>query len=202
MEKKPPRPMTPFDELTTPYPLSILKLLLPYLIPNDRSPLWILIKFMELQYTISIFRHPGSLLENQSFGHHPESPSELLDEIMPYLPQEQAQTADTFRSMLDMMDLMKMVQPSDGSPLDLMRGMLSPEQQEMFQMYEEMFSDTDTSGNSKTGDDNYGAMDEQSTSKKHGSGKAGTDSDGSIPDEGEIRKRSCPDSAGPDYKCK
>lgn len=202
MEKKPPRPMTPFDELTTPYPLSILKLLLPYLVPNDRSPLWILIKFMELQYTISIFRHPGSLLKSQSFGHHPESPTELLDEIMPYLPQEQAQTADTFRSILDMMDLMKMVQPSDGSPLDLMRGMLSPEQQEMFQMYQEMFSGTDTSANSKTGDDTYGTMDEQSTSEKYGSGKAGTDSDGSIPDEGENRKGSCSGPACPDHQCK
>lgn len=167
MDKKTPRPMTPFDELTTPYPLSILKLLLPYLSPNGRSPLWILIKFMELQYTISIFKHPETFLTGQSSGQQPTSPAELLDEIVPYLPPEQAQTADTFRNALNIMEMMNMAQPSNSNSMDLMMGMLSPEQQEMFQMYQEMFSDTNSQTNSKTGDDDYGPMDQQPTSEKH-----------------------------------
>lgn len=187
MKKKPPRPMTPFDELTTPYPLSILKLLLPYIVPNDRSPLWILIKFMELQYTISIFKHPKALLTSQSFGCFPESPAELLDEITPYLPPEQAQAADTFRMVLNMMDMMKIMEPDGGNPIDMMKGMLSPEQQEMFQMYQEMFSDTSPQTSSMTGGDDNEQLDEQPASEKYGTSKTGTDSDGCFSNEGEIR---------------
>lgn len=220
MEKKTPRPMTPFDELTTPYPLSILKLLLPYLVSDGRSPLWILIKFMELQYTVSLFRHPGAGFNPRCFDCHPDSPSELLDELAPYLPPEQAQVADTFRNALNMIEMMKMFQSSDNdsytssentdgmgspfagmNPMDLMTGMLSPDQQEMFQMYQEMFSNTETQTNSMTGDDSNGSMDQQSASEKYGSGETGADSDGRLSDEREIRKGSGADHAGSDHEC-
>lgn len=210
MEKKPPRPMTPFDELTTPYSFSILKLLLPYLSPGGDPSLWIMVKFMELQYTISILKRPGQLLKSQSFGHFPDSPSELLDEIIPYLPPEQAQMADTFHNAMNMMEMMQMFQSSAASsddapgtgginPMDMMMGMLSPEQQEMFQMYQGMFSDNENQENSKTGDDDYERMDEQSAFEKHGSGKTGTDPDGGIPDGREGRQGSGSDSDGPDH---
>lgn len=210
MEKKTPRPMTPFDELTTPYSFSILKLLLPYLSPGGSSSLWIMVKFMELQYTISILKRPGQLLKNQSFGHFPDSPADLLDEIAPYLPPEQAQMADTFHNVMNMMEMMQMFQssaaPSDDSsdaggmnPMDMMMGMLSPEQQEMFQMYQGMFSDNENQEKSKTGDDDYERMDEQSASEKHGFGKTGADSDGGIPNEREVRQGSGSDSDGFDH---
>ena len=210
MEKKTPRPMTPFDELTTPYPFSILKLLLPYLSPGDSSSLWILVKFMELQYTISILKRPGQLLKSQSFGHFPNSPAELLDEIAPYLPPEQAQMADTFHNVMNMMEMMQMFQssaaPSDNpsdtggmNPMDMMMGMLSPEQQEMFQMYQGMFSDNENQEKSKTGDDDYERMDEQPAFEKHGSSKTGTDQNGSFPDEREIGQGSGADTDGFDY---
>lgn len=183
MEKKTPRPMTPFDELTTPYPLSILKLMLPYITPGGGSSLWILVKFMELKYTISISRHPEQILSSHSFGNLPDSPAKLLDEIAPYLPPEQAQMADSFRNIMNMMEMMQAMQSFNGSsenasetggmssmfsgmnPIDMMMGMLSPEQQEMFQMYQNMFSDADNQENaeqekSKTGDDDYERMDE------------------------------------------
>lgn len=210
MEKKTPRPMTPFDELTTPYPLSILKLMLPYIAPGGGSSLWILVKFMELKYTISITRHPEQILSSHSFDNLPDSPVKLLDEIAPYLPPEQAQMADSFRNIMNMMEMMQMMQSFNDSsenasetggidsmfsgmnPMDMMMGMLSPEQQEMFQMYQNMFSDNDNSGNTKqenaeqenfrTGDDNDERMDEQPSFKGHGFPEAGSDPNGSLPD--------------------
>lgn len=202
MEKKTPRPMTPFDELTTPYSLSILKLMLPYVAPEGGSSIWILVKFMELKYTISISRHPEQILSSHSFGNLPDSPAKLLDEIAPYLPPEQAQMAETFHNIMNMMEMMQSFDSSsentsetggmgsmfsDMNPMDMMMGMLSPEQQEMFRMYQNMFSDTDNPENSeqedsKTGDDNYERMDEQSAAERYGTPEAGSDPDGSLPD--------------------
>lgn len=205
MEKKTPRPMTPFDELTTPYSFSILKLLLPYLDPGGGSFLWIMVKFMELQYTISILRHPGPVLRGQAFGNFPDSPAKLLDEIAPYLPPEQAQMAETFQNVMNMMEMMQMFQSTDApsgdpsdtgtmdsmfsgiNPMDMMMNMMSPEQQDMFQMYQDMFSNNENQENSKTGDDDHERMDEQPASEGHRSGEAGTDPDGRLTDEREIR---------------
>lgn len=191
MEKKPPRPMTPFDELTMPSELQTLKLLLPYTPVSGQQSVWILIKFMELQYTIQFFSHPENFLHTQAFRHFPATPAEMLEEISPYLSSEEAAMLDTFRNVMNIMEMMQMFQntsdfygddssgksgeyssdasaehSSDNSgeysentaserrnsplnfggmnPMDLMLGMLSPEQQEMFQMYQSMFSDMDT----------------------------------------------------------
>lgn len=198
MEKKPTRPMTPFDEITTPYSFSILKLLLPYLAPSNQYSLWIMIKFLELRYTISLFKHPEQVSRNHSFGSFPDSPAALLDEITPYLPPEQSQMADTFRNILNIMDMMQMLQPSGDSqtsadsafsginPMDLMMGMLSPEQQEMFRSYQNIFAESDTT-NPKTGGIENERMDEQSTTEEYGSDQTGTDPYGGSTDTGEDR---------------
>lgn len=199
MEKKTPRPMTPFDELTTPYHLSLLKLFLPYLPPSNQQTLWILVKFMELEYTISIFKHPGQIQGCQSSKHFPDSPAELLDEITPYLPPELQPMTDAFHNIMNIMEMMQMFQESadfsndssdDSSspfnginPVEMAMGMMNPEQQEMFRMYQDMFAENDSTTYSKTGDDAYERMDEQPASKEHGSGENGTDSNGSFPDE-------------------
>lgn len=196
MEKKPTRPMTPFDEITTPYSFSILKLLLPYLAPSNQYSLWIMIKFLELRYTISLLKHPEQVSRTHSFGSFPDSPAALLDEITPYLPPEQSQMADTFRNILNIMDMMQMLQPSGDSqssadssfsginPMDLMMGMLSPEQQEMFRSYQDIFAESDTT-NPKTGGIENERMDEQSTTEENGSDQNGTDPHGSSTDTGE-----------------
>ena len=55
MEKFPPRPMTPFDELVTPPFLYTLKLLLPYIPAPAQRSLAIFLKFFELKNTMEIF---------------------------------------------------------------------------------------------------------------------------------------------------
>lgn len=170
MEKKPPRPMPPFDELTIPAELQTLKLLLPYTPVSEQQSLWILIKFMELQHTIQFFRQQQNRLHSQTFRRFPVSMAEMLEEITPYLPPEEAEMLNTFRNVMNIMEMMQMFQENtDASesppekhsadtgspgqqspfhfdsmnPMDLMMGMLSPEQQEMFRMYQSMFSDMD-----------------------------------------------------------
>lgn len=192
MEKKTPTPMTPFDEWTVPKELHMLKLFLPYTPVSYRQVLGILIKVIELQYTVQYFDRQKNLLHEQNFSSGFSSPLEMLEEISPYLPPEQVNMLETFRNMMNIMDMVQMMQDfsddpgnanpnpdsSDGEasfqetadsekkgtsadfggsgkgmpfmgfggsgnafdPMQLVMGMLSPEQKDMFEMYQTMFS--------------------------------------------------------------
>lgn len=110
MEKKPTRPMTPFDEITIPAGLQAIKLLLPYTPESGRHTLAFFIKFMELQNTIQIFRSQSQCLQGQVVRSFPPSPEEILENISPYLPPESAAMLDNFRNLLNMMDMLQMLQ--------------------------------------------------------------------------------------------
>lgn len=49
MEKFPPKPMTPLDELVTPPTLYTLKLLLPYMPASTQRTLAVFVKFLNLK---------------------------------------------------------------------------------------------------------------------------------------------------------
>ena len=174
MEKKNPRPMTLFDEQTIPSELHTLKLLLPYTPASLRQTFAILIRVLELKHTIYYFQH------FRDFTTHIEvsassSPLHMMEELSPYLSPEEANMLETFRNMMNIMDMVQMMQefsadtenesgspepdaPSQNTagrrdsqnifgnlgggfdPMQLVMGMLSPEQQEMFEMYQTMFS--------------------------------------------------------------
>lgn len=182
MEKKSPTPMTPFDEWTVPKELHILKLLLPYTPASSQQALGILVKVIELQHTFQYFQQQKNVLHSQEFSAGFSSPLDMLEEIAPYLPPEQAEMLGTIRNMMNIMDMVQMMQEfsagtdqepyesgspeadtssqnssqynadrrepqkTSGSfgkgfdPMQLVMGMLSPEQQEMFEMYQTMFS--------------------------------------------------------------
>lgn len=164
MEKKPTKPMTPFDEMTIPFELTLLKLILPYTSAAKEQTVWILIKLMELKYTIRFLRHPGQISSGLISHSIPQSPTEILDLLAPYLSPEQAQTLEQFQSIMNMMDILQMFQSENASdstssdsnspgsdlfgnfnPADLMMSMLSDEQKEMFQMYQDLFTETSDS---------------------------------------------------------
>ncbi len=173
MEKKPPRPMIPFDELVTPPTLQMLKLFLPFTPASNQRFLGIFVKFLELNETISFFQKPKFDLHTQAFGDNPApSPLEMLTELKPYLPSQENEMIENLLNMMNMMEMVQMFQESaqgqenaDGNasegsntggnnmggfgnmfsgglnPMDMMMGMLTPDQQNMFQMYNEMFSE-------------------------------------------------------------
>lgn len=187
MEKRPPRPMTPFDELVSSPQLQVIKLLLPYAPPSGRRMLAALVKFLELRRAVRVFNGPATDLGCPSDGSNPRV---LIDSIKPYLDPKEMEMMETIMNMRDIMSMAEMMQESSGrtssfDPADLMMGMLSPEQQEMFSTYSDMFSQA--LSNDRKGDDNSGRMDEQSRTEEHRSGEAGTDPDGGRPDQGKDR---------------
>lgn len=190
MEKITPTPMTPFDEWTVPRELHILKLLLPYTPAASQQALGILVKVIELQHTFQFFQQQKNVLHSQEFSAGFSSPLDMLEEIAPYLPPEQAEMLGTFRNMMNIMDMVQMMQEFSGGmdmdsagsggmdgetpsrdsadnreakrssgmsgggfdPMQLVMGMLSPEQQEMFETYQTMFSQQDAQAADETKD--------------------------------------------------
>lgn len=142
MEQNPPRPMTPFDSMVNPPFLYTLKLLLPYMPASMQRFLGIYVKFLELRHAMEYF---------QGFASHAQ-PKDMLDGLKPYMSQAEKEMMEQMSSMMNMMEMVRSMQSmpegtSDSSaqgfgafnPMDMMKGMLSPEQQEMFEMYSTMF---------------------------------------------------------------
>ena len=136
MEQNSLKPMTPFDNLVTPPFLYTLKLLLPYTPPSAQRFFGIYIKFLEFRHTMEYF---------QGFS---SSPSNILEGLKPYMNPAEKEMMEQMSGMMNMMEMVKSMQSmsessSEGSdafnPMDMMKGMLSPEQQEMFEMYNTMF---------------------------------------------------------------
>ena len=208
--------MTPFDELVSSPQLQIMKLMIPYAPARGRRALAACVKFMELRETLRIFSNSGGGIRAQMIGdEEPFTPLDILNSFRPYLRPREAAALDMIINIKEMMSVMEMMQstPSpEGSgeestafdPMDLLAGMLSPEQQEIFHTYSEMFSQTadnateenDVSAQAENeancptemenslwkGDDTDGRMDEQSGDKELRPGEAGTDQDGGLPD--------------------
>lgn len=140
MDKKEREIVTPFDQLTSSGNLRMMKLMIPYIAPESQRFLAVYIRFMELQNTIRFFEHFGNSLHTQNFGNHATSPMEIFQEIAPYMPSGFSETFDQFANMLSMMEMMQTFQNADTDPVESVKQMFSPEQQEMFDMYSSMFS--------------------------------------------------------------
>ncbi len=225
MEKDLPGPMTPFDELVTSPELQLMKLLIPYAPASGRQMLAAFVKFTELQETLRLFRRPGGL-RAQGFPDdardEPPSPFDILNSFRPYLPPQQASMLDTVMNLRNMLSIMEMMQAQQeqnqepANPMDLLSGMLSPEQQEMFRMYSDFIEQSaetspdttsDTVSNDRNvpynipkGDDDHERMDEQSGNEKYRSDEAGADPDGRGENLRQVRPGSGPGYAGSDHE--
>lgn len=173
--------MTPFDSMVSTQQMQTIKLLLPYVPPARQRFLAVYVKFMELTRTIEVFHNPGHNIHSQGFESEQLSAADILGKIRPYMPEGSADTIDMILNILNMMDMASAFQNMDMSgnssegglnPMDLMKGMLSPEQQDMFDMYNAMFADTLQKGDDNNGN---GRMDESPGNEGYGPAETGTD---------------------------
>lgn len=163
MERFPPKPMTPLDELVTPPFLYTLKLLLPYVPVSAQRMLAIFLKFFELKKTMEIFYGFDG-------GRKEMSPDTILNDLKPYMNPEEQEMMEQMEGMKNMMDMMQQMQQTtddsntpaghtdgDFAPFDFLKGMLDPEQQSMFDTYNHIFSSAVDSAdsNAKKGENDY-----------------------------------------------
>ena len=134
--------MTPFDCRIATQSLQLTKLLIPYLPRETQRIMAIYVKFMEFQNTWSSFH---------AFKQKSYTTQDIFQELRPYMPPSACDSIDNLLNMMSMMEMMQSMQEmqdtnSDGAsgfsfdPMQMMQGMLTPEQQGMFDIYNTMFS--------------------------------------------------------------
>lgn len=121
--------MTPFDRITSTKQLELVKLLIPYLPPNNQRFLGIYVKFLELRHTLSFF-------------YNCNKPSEdFLKCLSSYLPKDTYEQFENAMNIMNMMQMMQEMSEAPDNPMSMMKDMLSPEQQEMLNYYQTIFSE-------------------------------------------------------------
>lgn len=165
MEKQDNDSIQAFDTLYTTSQIQLLKILLPFCSPHMRGSLVVMIRFMEFQYTLSFVRaHPESFLAKPL----PFSFNEICDRMQNCCPPglrpmlEQLQSIQNalqmYEEMKQMMELFQGMEaenpardtdstedPGPGGgfdPMSMLSGMLTPEQMEMFRMFQSDFGST------------------------------------------------------------
>ena len=144
--------MTPFDCRIATQSLQLTKLLIPYLPRETQRIMAIYVKFMEFQNTWSSFR---------AFRQKSNTTQDIFQELRPYMPPSACDSIDNIMNMMSMMEMMQSMQemqePDNKTtsgfsfdPMQMMQGMLTPEQQGMFDMYNTMFSAETTTDETNT----------------------------------------------------
>ena len=140
MEKRPPLPMTQLDMLVTSEKLQMMKLMLPYIPSSYRGMLAIYLKFTEFQNTLRLFNGSGSSSSSDIIKSRDiHSPADILEDLRPFMDPKDMDSIDMLLNAINMMDMMK--------------GMLTPEQQGMFDMYSTMFNEMESQDSDMKGDD-------------------------------------------------
>ena len=116
--------ITAFDSLFTTNRIQMMKVLLPYLKPEQQGALAVCIKAMELNYTLSFFKnHPHAIPLRLS---QRTDTSRLWDEILPFCgPAERSQVENmknmmqNMKQMQEMMETMQMMQEMFPEGMDM-----------------------------------------------------------------------------------
>lgn len=132
--------MTPFDCRIATQSLQLTKLLIPYLPQETQRIMAIYVKFMEFQNTWSSFH---------AFKQKSYTTQDIFQDLRPYMPPSACDSIDNLMNIMSMMEMMQSMQDIDSGessgfgfdPMQMMQGMLTPEQQNMFDMYNTMFSE-------------------------------------------------------------
>lgn len=140
--------MTPFDCQMLSQSLQITKLLIPYLPPQTQRIMAIYVKYMEFQNTLSSFH---------TFRQKAHDAKDIIQELKPYMPPSACDSIDNIQNVMNMMELFQSFQQTeDGTsafdPMSMINGMLTPEQEGMYEMFSSMFA-PETNIDSSKGDE-------------------------------------------------
>lgn len=143
-----------FDTLYTTNHIQMLKIFLSFLEEPMQKNLAVFIKYLELQYTISFFQRKETEINICGGKHQPLNPDECLDELKSYCNEDEKSKIDQIFGIMNTMKMMQELQPlmemmnsasqsEDGGTSDnnsdmmsqMLKNMLSPEQQTMFEMF-------------------------------------------------------------------
>lgn len=134
-----------FDTLYTNNQIQLYKIMLPYFQPSLQHTIAILIKYMELRYTIGFYNSPiCNPYKEQDFDI-----AKMCDDFIPYCTPSQQQMMANIKNMLQTMEnakemmatfeMMKELFPDGFSFDNANSGSFNPEgMQDMFQLFQSM----------------------------------------------------------------
>lgn len=108
--------MTPFDEYISNQSLQMMKLIIPFLPPQNQRMFAVYVKFLELRHTLSFFR---------SMRQKEHTPEDLLQTIKPYLSPSDVESFDQMMSMMSMVQEMQNMSEGDFDYMSMMAGMFA-----------------------------------------------------------------------------
>ncbi|MDE6926304.1 MAG: hypothetical protein K2P59_13780 [Acetatifactor sp.] len=116
--------ITAFDSLFTTNRIQMMKVLLPYLKPEQQRALAVCIKIMELNYTLSFFKNNPHATSFRL--PHKSDTSQLWDEILPFCGPEERGKVENMKNMMqsmkqmqEMMETMQMMQEMFPEGMDM-----------------------------------------------------------------------------------
>ena len=144
MEEKGTSLVTAFDSRFTTNKIQMLKVLMSWIPSSQQGMLAVYIKFLGLQYTLSLLHRPEASMPNTKhlstdfFSGDNSDTIELLDELLPYSSQADRSKIDGMKNMLqnmgkikemmEMAEMMKEMFPEGfgsgtDNPMDILSGM-------------------------------------------------------------------------------
>lgn len=143
MDDNHPDKIMAFDTLFTTNHIRMLKLLLGYLEPPLQGQLAVYIKFMELQYTLSVFHQNPSASFSVCTGYDRGEFTDLLEEMIPFCDTEEKEKILNIRNMIsnlkNMQEMMEMIQMMQEVSPDMFSGFGDTDMSQMMEMMKGMF---------------------------------------------------------------
>ena len=96
--------LTPFDNMTQTRGLQMLKAAVPYMKGNRKRQMAILIKYMELQNTASVFAQEDKVLSMCSVDEKDNNTLSMLNEIRRFCNEREQEMIDTYINVMTVME--------------------------------------------------------------------------------------------------
>lgn len=139
--------ITDFDNLTFSHPLQMLKAALPYLQTSQQKNLTICIKMLELKNALSMLQEENNQLSACCEGNDSNQIIPMLNHIRKFCNEKEREWIDLFINFSQAFQLYSSYRTSvpegtNDSPsmFDVLKGMMTPEQQEAFEGYSQLFA--------------------------------------------------------------
>lgn len=128
--------ITDFDRQILGNKLTIIKLLIPY-IDSERQMLFaLIIRIIEFKMTLDFYRDNSMFLKNTKKAF---SVDDILSDILEQSSPETKKMYSTFKTFMKMSETMDTLNTSDSS-VDMLKGMLTKEQQDMYEKYSQLLN--------------------------------------------------------------
>lgn len=114
MSKQPENPFKNYEDYMAKGPFQTIKLLLPFLPAKNHKNMVILIKFLELKYTMDYFKK-GNQISFCSNIQEDASPLEKISSMIDFLPPKEQESIEQMLGMISMMEAFQTMNAEEDS---------------------------------------------------------------------------------------